>query len=609
MRPGLGPQLRPWQWIAALTCLALLARELRRRGFGWREAAPWLALAAALVPSWVDHSRSLDADGVRYYSYLRSLLFDLDLDLANDFALLGLPEGGMNVLPVGVALLWIPWALPVRLALGAVAALGLAAPPAGNEPVLVAAVCQSSFVYGAAGLFVLMRVLMRLVPPAAAFWTTILCWIGTPLRFYMDTLPSFAHAAELFAAAVALATLVALRERPGLSTAAGAGAAAGLAFLVRSQAGLLLLPPGLLLLWRFARGPERRAPFRAGLACGAGFLVAALPQLVVWQLTFGTPFLVPHEEMHGAGFVLQSPEYLGVLFAPEGGLLTSHPALLAALLGLALLARRDPGYVALAMPALVAGWVVNASVFNWYQIRRFTGLVPLLAPGLARVVRPLTRAGTVPMLLLALVAWRYDLAVDTLRSQQGEPAPVRAVLQELGDGVAADAYALLEPRAPRAAALWLDAWADVGVLEQPLTVLELADQRARLRLPEPARHLSEPALEDGAPGRWVTDTEARLFLVSAWRGPVTVGLSARALETLHPQSVELLWNGTSVAKLPTEPRWRDYRFDVPAELVHYGTNTLVFRFERGPIYRRMRGEGPRQVRPALLGTLRLWRQR
>jgi hypothetical protein len=591
----------------ALACLGLLARELRRRGLGWREAAPWLALAAALVPGWVDHSRSLDADGVRYFSYLRSLLFDLDLDLGNDFALLGLPAGGLNVLPVGVALLWIPWALPVRLALGAAAALGLASPPRGDEPVLIAAVCQASYAYGAAGLFLLLRVLMRLVPPAAAFWTTILCWVGTPLRFYLSTLPSFAHAAEFFAATLALAGFLALRRRPGVAAAAWAGAAAGLAFLVRSQAGLLLLPPGLFLLWRFATGPERRDALKAGLACGAGFLAAALPQLLVWQAMFGRPFLVPHEEMHGSGFVLADPEYLGVLFAPEAGLLTSHPALLAALLGLLVFARRDPGYLALALPALVAGWAVNASVFNWYQIRRFTGLVPLLAPGLARAVVPLTRAGVVPMLALAVLAYRYDLAVDTLRAHQGDPAPVRAVLQELGDGLAADGYALLEPRVPRAAAWFLDSWANVGVLEGPVTTLELSRERARLRLPEPARHLSPPELEDGAPARWVTDSEARLFLVSAWRGPVTVALTARALETLHPQSVELLWNGASLGRLATEPRWKDYRFDVPAERVRHGTNVLVVRFERAPIYRRMRGEGPRQVRPAALGRLRLWR--
>jgi hypothetical protein len=269
--------------------------------------------------------------------------------------------------------------------------------------------------------------------------------------------------------------------------------------------------------------------------------------------------------------------------------------------------RRDPGYLALVLPALVAGWAVNASVFNWNQIRRFTGLVPLLAPGLARVVTPLTRAGALPMLALACLAWRYDLAVDTLRAQQGDPAPVRAVLQELGDGLAADGYALIAGAAPRAAAWGLDSWANVGVLEQPVTTLELAEEQARLRLPEPARHLSAPALEDGEPGRWVTDTEARLFLVSAWRGAVTVSLTARALETRRPQSIELLWNETSLGRQPTEPRWRDYRFDVPAELLRFGTNTLVVRFERAPIYWRMRGEGPRQVRPAALSTLRLWR--
>jgi hypothetical protein len=54
-----------------------------------------------------------------------------------------------------------------------------------------------------------------------------------------------------------------------------------------------------------------------------------------------------------------------------------------------------------------------------------------------------------------------------------------------------------------------------------------------------------------------------------------------------------------------EPAWREYTFEVPPAAVRLGTNSLVLRFARAPIYFRMRGEGPREVRPAALRVLTL----
>ena len=83
-----------------------------------RERAPWVALALFLVPTYVDHARVLDrGDSTHYYSYLRSLLFDGDLQLANDYELLGWPEAAAlpNVLPIGAPLLWSPLIVVVHL--------------------------------------------------------------------------------------------------------------------------------------------------------------------------------------------------------------------------------------------------------------------------------------------------------------------------------------------------------------------------------------------------------------------------------------------------------------------------------------------------------------
>jgi hypothetical protein len=615
-RPYVGPALKPWQVAAAAVLLALAWTALRARGLRRGEALAFVALPALLVPVYLDHSRTLESDGVHYYGYLRSLLFDLDLDLSNDYALLGWDHRGPNVLPVGAPLLWSPLVIAVHLSRQAGRLFGLAA-PSGVEPLYQGAVSLATLAYGSAGLVLLLDTLRRfspvgdgprLFPLAAAFWAAVLCWIGSPLRFYLSVLPGLAHGAEFFVAVLALRAYLALRAEPSVRRAALAGAACGVLFLVRSQDALLLFVPAAELAVRALRLRSRPA-LLALAACLAAFAVAALPQLAVWQAMFGVPVLVPHKALHGEEFMhLTQPQLAGTLVSPRGGLFTSHPVLLAGLAGLLLLAFRDARYVALALPVLAAMWYVNSTVFDWYHVRRFTGVVPLLAPGLALVLAPLTRAGVVPLALLAFLALRYDRAVDSLRALPGEPAPVRAALAETSDGLARDAYGLLEPRAPAWAAALLGAYTGEQLLGEGVSRIDLTRETPLLRLPLPARHLSEVASEDGAACRWVTSQEARLFLPLAAPSAIVLSVRARALETLEPQSIEALWNDVPVGRQPTRPAWQDYRFEIPAPVVRAGTNVLVLRFARGPIYRRMRNDGPREVRPAALQWILLHRR-
>jgi hypothetical protein len=88
---------------------------------------------------------------------------------------------------------------------------------------------------------------------------------------------------------------------------------------------------------------------------------------------------------------------------------------------------------------------------------------------------------------------------------------------------------------------------------------------------------------------------------------VILTLRARALETADPQYMDVSWNGVPVGRLPMRPEWADYRVHVPASAVRSGTNELVLGFDRGPVYHRVRGEGPHEVRPAALSTLTLHR--
>lgn len=591
--------------------MAALWAFLRARGAGFRDALPWLALAAFLIPTYLDHSRNVESDGIHYYSYLRSVLFDRDLDLRNDYQLLGWANTShRNVLPVGAAILWSPLVLLVHAGREAGRLFGASAPN-GVEPLYQGAACLATLAYGAAGLFLLCGTLRRWTSTAAAFWATVLCWVGSPLRFYLSVLPGFAHAAEFFAAVLVLRAYLALRDRPDVRRAAWAGAACGLLFLVRSQDGILLSLPALELGWRVARGPDRREPVRASLALLAAFAVAALPQILVWQAMFGVPLLVPHKVLHGADFMhLDRPELWGTLFSPRGGLFLNYPVMLAATVGLALLAFRDGRYVATILPALLAGWYLNSTIFDWYHVRRFTGLVPFLAPGLACLVAPIARMGLIGPVLMTFLTFfvlRHDLAVDTLRALPGEPVTARAAWDEVARSLAADGYRVLEPRAPRAAVRLLGSYTGEPLLEDHATTIDMGADPAVLRLPQKARNFSEPEVEDGVRGRWVRDRDARLFLPLARPSALAVTIRARALETVEPQFMELDWNGTLVGRQPMTTAWADYAFAVPAQAVRAGTNELVLRFDRAPLYRRVRGQGPHEVRPAAIASITLAR--
>jgi len=608
-RPYVGPGLRPWQWAAALATVAALWAVLRERGRTFREALPWLALAAFLIPTYVDHSRNMESDGIHYYAYLHSLLFDGDLDLRNEYEMLGWANTAhRNVLPVGVAILWSPLVLLVHLGRESARLFG-AGPPTGVEQIYQGAACLATLAYGTAGLFLLQGVLRRWTGAAAAFWATVLCWVGSPLRFYLSVIPGMAHGAEFFAAVLVLRAYLALRDRPNAGRAAWAGAACGLLFLVRSQDGILLSLPALELGWRAAQGGSaRRDAGRALLALAGAFAVTALPQAAVWQAMFGVPLLIPHKVIHGAQFMhLDHPELLGTLFSPRGGLFLNYPAMLAAAVGLVALAFRDRRYVLSILPALLAGWYVNSTIFDWYHVRRFTGLVPFLAPGLAVLIEPLTRTVWILPALLAFLVLRYDLAVDTLRALPGEPVTGRAACREVGRSLTADAYRLVEPRAPRMAAGLLGWVTGERILEDGGTRIDMAGDAAVLHLPLQARNFSDPEVEDGVRCRWVRDRDARLFIPLSGASAVQVTVQARALETAEPQFMELDWNGTPTGRQPMTTTWADYTFAVPAAAVHEGTNELVLRFDRAPLFRRVRGYGPHEIRPAAIASITLAR--
>jgi hypothetical protein len=362
--------------------------------------------------------RGLGGDGWASFAALESLLDDGDLFLENN--LRGVDNGivpaasGHRVMqyPPGILLLDLPSFLAGRAADAMLPAgwlaRGIALPPVGRVPRRVfleaTAIVLARNAATLLGLFLLALALRRLgfregIVAAASGLT----FFGGPLLFYslvgMTHAPTFALASLLFL----LLVLVRERREREVARALAAGAALGLATLVRYGAVGLL--PGALL----AVSTERAGRGRRLLALGAGFAAPLLLLPLYWRWGYGT-WTSPG---YGGSWRLTLATPWNVLVSPHHGLFLFHPALFLAALGLAAaagteLARRiPPGISTAALASFLGVAVLHGGWSEWanpggYGQRFLIDSLPFLGLGFARVLD-----------LRPPWAWRVALAVAT----------------------------------------------------------------------------------------------------------------------------------------------------------------------------------------------------
>jgi hypothetical protein len=333
----------------------------------------------------------LDSDAVEYFSHVRSLYFDHDLDFADEFRHFGILERGDKVRPtptghrrtifsVGPALLWMPF-----YAAGDLVARAEGEVEDGYSRFHIRAVSVASWFYGLSGLVLVYLVLETVVARPTAFLTTFLLLYATFLFWYMVHEAAMSHAVSFFMAAVVLAAWWPVRGGFSLARGILLGLLIGLAAMVRWQNGVLLLLPGLTLAGRL-----RGAPLWAvggGLLTLTGFAAGALPQMLAWRAIFGSFLLA--DPPHGRDFLrLDHPYLLNTLFSSRHGLLFWTPVLWGAFLGYVGLLRRDKSTASILLAPLLIMSYVNACSGDWwaggsFSNRRFDSVLPLLALGLA----------------------------------------------------------------------------------------------------------------------------------------------------------------------------------------------------------------------------------
>ncbi len=374
------------------------------------------------------------ADEIEYYSPLRSLVLDGDLDFGNEYryfydrdpqGLQGFkqtfldqrePGSGryLNFAPLGAAFLWSPFFLAAHGAVLASRALGGSVPADGFSWPYLTAVSLGSALYAFLGLLLIHAALRRhgRFDEGVATWSVAGLWLATPVLYYMTIAPGFGHAPSLFAVSLLVWLFLRSAQREGAGPVDYflVGLAGGLAGFVREQDVLFLAMPAGYLAWRAFRQSAWRASLASSLALAAGAALALLPQFAAYRTltgAWGPSRLVTRK------LSLTSPHFLEVLFDPGHGLFLWSPLLLVCVLGLGLLAlkRREPVVWLLAGGLLLQMWI-NGSIESWHMAgafgaRRFVGATAVFAWGLATLLALLIeRAGrAAAAAVLALFIW------------------------------------------------------------------------------------------------------------------------------------------------------------------------------------------------------------
>lgn len=356
-----------------------------------------ILLTALLRPSW-----QIGGDGFVYYAYWRSAVFDHDFNFGNEYAMfdqlykrhytLVTSHTPTNPFPIGPAILWTPW-LAGAYALQHLAPQPDPFPLPGYNLPYQLAIVFATWTYALLGLALIFRTLRRLFSDKQAWWGTMAAVAVSPLPHYLIYEPSMAHGLTVFTTGLLFSLTVTILKSRRLSVyqTAVAGAATGLACLVRLQDVLFGLLPVMALLVKLHR--RRSHQLRAGLKhlgwFAAALAIMLLPQLAMWKRLFGSWFTSPQ----GPGFVqLDHPRLLEFLFSGHHGMLILHPLLALAIAGIFLAWRQWRLLASLLLASLAAQIYLNASLVDWvggasFGARRLISALFIFAFGFAALFR------------------------------------------------------------------------------------------------------------------------------------------------------------------------------------------------------------------------------
>lgn len=328
-------------------------------------------------------------DGEQYFSFLQRLFGDRDVGSGYNF---------------GVGLMNAPFYAAAKV----VEATGVGA---GGRSLTEASITLASIFWALVAGVVTLWLLEQLGLPHRGV-AVAAALLGTPVWYYASFSPSYSHAADAGAFALAAAGVWLLLHRPELAARLTAGTALGLAVAVRPF-NVGVVAGCLLALVAFRR--YRDAVVTGAASVVAFGLLAAVPLMLGMSLTSrydGTSVAAG-----SVGLAPLSP--LWMLFSIHRGLFLWTPVTLLAIVGLAWLLRRHaerPFLVTLA--SMGAGLLLIHVGLEWwdggwsFSMRHLTAPVVLYGVGVGGLLASVRRVHIARTAVVLATAWSVFLGMN-----------------------------------------------------------------------------------------------------------------------------------------------------------------------------------------------------
>ena len=400
----------------------------------------WFLLFRLAGPTW---------DEVFYYVYARSVIFDQDLSLQNDFVLsyetaspdfvakafhADLTEEGRaaNPFAIGSAILWLPWMATIRLGLEAGQVLGFfSAEALGFEWPFYGGMALFSTLCGLFAFILAFRIARIETSGHSALLATLTLMFATPLLYYQFREPMYSHTLSAFVTTLVVYIWHRQYQSPtDPLQAVFLGASIGLAGLTRWQNVMyLVLPLGSITFWWLTLPKDekwdtwRKALLQAIVVGGTAVFIFSL-QMSVWKINYGSWITIPQ----GDAFMdWRAPFVKQVLFSTFHGLLSWMPIFFLAVAGLIAMARKKAALVLPLLALLALEIYVNGSTRDWFGAggfggRRFTSELAILLVGYAgflQLWKRRIRSGVGIVIGAALAIYNWTLLRYALPEQIG----------------------------------------------------------------------------------------------------------------------------------------------------------------------------------------------
>jgi hypothetical protein len=182
----------------------------------------------------------------------------------------------------------------------------------------IMAICFASLLYGLLGLLLCYRIARRFTSAWAATAASLLCWLASPLIFYMYISPPWSHTGGLFSVALFIWYWLQSGTERSMRQWLLLGLLGGLMVMNREQLGLFLLLPAMESLWRYWQLARTQRWLEASRLFGKHcvflliFVLSLSPQLLAYIVLNGR--LGPSEVvLEKLGYVPDDPYAHGLL--------------------------------------------------------------------------------------------------------------------------------------------------------------------------------------------------------------------------------------------------------------------------------------------------------